>query len=299
MNLADEKLKGLEDQEVAYKREREVFSPEGQKEILLARLAEYESRRTALRSRRIDKETKLTVIKEQLRDGGDLRVPSFDSNDGSGRVEYISKLKGDMLDMEIERERLLQTFTPQYKEVIDLDKTIEITREKFKEEISGLIDMEEASIRAIQAEERMLQSMIDETKKEMQEASQDERELARFSRGIDINKEVYSMFLKQREEARISLAKLESGVKIQVISEPYAAPDPVKPEKAKNLLLSVFFGLFGGLGLAYLLNYFDHSISTPRELEDLTGLHVLGSIREIDLNGSDLRTTRKETVLSE
>jgi len=298
MNIADEKLRDLEDQEAEYKEEREVFSPEGQTEILLARLAEYEKSQTASQSMRIGKETKLAAIKTQRRNGGDLRIPSFDSDDGTGRIEYISKLKGDLFDMEIERERLLQNFTPQYKEVLDLDKTIEITREKINEEVNGLIEMEEAAIQAMQAKEDMLQSMIDETKKEMQEMARDEHELARIGRGIDINKEVYSMFLKQREEARISLSKLESGIKIKVISEPFVAPDPAKPEKAKIMLLSVFFGLFGGLGLAYVFNYFDHSITTPRELEDLTGLYVLGSIREIDLDGSDGQITRKETALS-
>lgn len=298
MQIANEKLRGLEEQEAAYQQEKGVVSPEGQTDILLARLAEYEESLTAARTRRIGKETKLAVIKEQLRNGGELRIPSIESSDGVSRTTYISKLKGDLLEMEIERERLLQTFTPQYKEIVDLDKTIEITRTKIKEEIDELIEMEEASIQAIQAEERMLRSMIDETRKEMLGFVQDKHELDQLSRGIGINQEVYSMFLKQREEARISLAKLERGVKIKIISKPYVAPDPVKPEKAKNVLLSIFLGLFGGLALAYALNYFDHSITTPKELEDLTGLHVLGSIREIDLNGKGRQTESKETVSS-
>jgi len=139
---------------------------------------------------------------------------------------------------------------------------------------------------AIEAEEKMILSMIDNTQKEMLEFAQSEHELTQLSRGVDINSEVYSMFLKQREEARISLAKLERGVKIKVINPPFALSDPVRPQKAKYMLLSVFFGLLGGLGLAFFKDHFDRSITTPAELELLTGLNVLGSIREIDLNGS-------------
>ena len=91
--------------------------------------------------------------------------------------------------------------------------------------------------------------------------------------------------MKQREEARISLAKLESGVKTKLISPAVVPLEPVKPRKKIYIALAILLGLLGGLGLAYLVEYFDHSIDTPAKLEKLTGLPVLGSVREIHLIG--------------
>ena len=56
--------------------------------------------------------------------------------------------------------------------------------------------------------------------------------------------------LKQREEARISLAKLQEDVKIKVINPAVAGVNPVSPNKKLNVLLAILFGLIGGVGLA-------------------------------------------------
>lgn len=58
---------------------------------------------------------------------------------------------------------------------------------------------------------------------------------------------------------------------------------PLKPKKRFNILLSIIFGLFGGIGLAFFMEYLD---DTVKGLEDIIGLSAewpyLGSIPEID-----------------
>jgi succinoglycan biosynthesis transport protein ExoP len=182
--------------------------------------------------------------------------------------------------MEIRQERLLQKFTPKYEEVVNLSKQIAATKQKILNEIQQIVEMEDASIRAMKAEENALSNSITSIKREISELAQKEYEYSQISRGIDDNKEVYSMLLKQREEARISLAKLERGIKIKIIS-PAVVPDiPVKPRKRLNVALSVFLGLFGGLGLAFFIEYFDHTLNSPADLEKFGGLTALGSIRQ-------------------
>ena len=92
------------------------------------------------------------------------------------------------------------------------------------------------------------------------------------------------MLRKQREEARLSLAKLEKGVKIKVISPAVKPSEPVKPKKILNIILALFLGLFGGLGLAFFIEYFDHTITTPDELERYVGITALGSVPEIKMD---------------
>jgi len=58
---------------------------------------------------------------------------------------------------------------------------------------------------------------------------------------------------------------------------------PMKPNKRFNILLSIVFGLFGGVGLAFFLEYLD---DTVKGIEDIMNLSAewpyLGSIPEID-----------------
>ncbi|MFQ6103273.1 MAG: GumC family protein [Candidatus Glassbacteria bacterium] len=294
--IADEKLRELEKRQIEYKRQRGVISPEDQKAILLARLADYESSLTDVRTRRIGREAKLAVIKEHQRNGGELRIPSTESADSPSRLQHIAKLESDLLDAELQREILLQKFTPQYEEVVNLDKQIEAMKGRIRREVKEIIDMEEASIRALKAEESALQVSIEGIKNEMQEFAQDEYELNQLSRDIDENLEVLTIFSKQREEARISMAKLERGVKVKVISPAFASTDPVKPQKARTILIGLCFSLLGSFGLAFLLDYIDHSVTTPYELEKNTELTVLGSVREINLGKSGAEIEGKSKV---
>jgi len=284
MHIADEKLRTLEQNQATFKQNQEVLSPEEQRQILVTNLTDYEKSLTNVRTERIGKEAKLAVIKQQLKKKhDDINIPSTATSDSPSRDKYITKLKGDLLDLEIQRERLLQKFTPQYEEVIDLDKQIAATKAKMRSEIQEIVNMEAASIRALKAQEGELQAAIGKINGQIKDFAQKEYEYAQISRGIEDSREVYSTLLKQREEARISLAKLESGVKTKLIS-PAAVPiEPIKPRKKIYVALAMLLGLLGGLGWAYLVEYFDHSIEAPIELEKRIGLTVLGSVREIHL----------------
>lgn len=285
MKMADEKLRELEHRQASYKHQEELISPETQGDILLTKLADYEKSLTAVRTKRIGKEAKLTVIKEQMEKGSEINIPSTEVSDSPSREKYIAKLKGELLDMEIQRDRLLQRFKPTYEEIVDLERNIAATKEKMKNEIQQIIEQEETAIRALKAEEQALQKSIDTINQEVREFAQKEYEFTQLSRGIDDNREVYSMLLKQREEARISLAKLERGVKIKVISPAVVPNKPIKPRKRLNVALAIFLGLVSGLGLAFFMEYHDHSINTADELEQLAGIPALGSVREIRAGG--------------
>ena len=236
------------------------------------------------------KEASLAVINQQLRSGQNLSIPSTETSDSPSQEKYIAKLRGDLLDMEIRREQLLQKFTPQYEEVVDLDQQIVATKAKIKNEIEQIVQMEEMTIKVLQVEEQLLQASIEKIQRELKEFAHKEYELSQLSRGIDDNREVFSMLLKQREEARIALAKLEHGIKIKVISPAVTPTEPVRPKRTVNVALALVAGLLAGLGLAFLVEFFDRTIDAPDELEKLLELPALGSVRGIyrtELNGKD------------
>ena len=216
LKVTEEKLRKFEQKEVAYKQQQEVVSVTDQRKILLNRIADYESRLTTVRTRRIGRDAILEVIKEQLQNEAELDIPNTESSDSPSREKHIAKLRGELLDMEIERRRLLQKFTPQYEEVINLNEQIGATKAKIKNEIQQIVRMEELSIRALHAEEKELGIAIDKIKNELQEFAKIEYELAQITRGVDDNKEIFSMLLKQREEARISLAKSQREIKVKI-----------------------------------------------------------------------------------
>ena len=59
--------------------------------------------------------------------------------------------------------------------------------------------MEETAIRALAAEETVLQRSIDRIKREIRDLAQTEFEYKQISRGIDDSQEIYSMLLKRKD----------------------------------------------------------------------------------------------------
>jgi uncharacterized protein involved in exopolysaccharide biosynthesis len=60
--------------------------------------------------------------------------------------------------METQRERLLQKFTPEYEEVVNLNQQIVATKAQIRNEIQQIISMEESALHALDAEEGELQA---------------------------------------------------------------------------------------------------------------------------------------------
>jgi capsular polysaccharide biosynthesis protein len=55
----------------------------------------------------------------------------------------------------------------------------------------------------------------------------------------------------------------------------------VSPKVTVNLLLAVFLGGCGGLGLVFLLEHLDDSLERPEDVEDALHVPVLSSIPEL------------------
>jgi uncharacterized protein involved in exopolysaccharide biosynthesis len=284
LQLADAKLRELQQKQANYKQSAAMISPEAQRTILLNRLSDYESRLTEVRTSRIGKEARLEVLKQELAQGR-VGIPSIESSDSPSREKHIAKLRGELLDLQMRREQLLTRFTPQYEGVRNLDKQIAATQRQIAEEVEQIIQMETVAIAALRSEEEALQTSIAHIKQDIQNLAKQEYEFSQLTRGIDDNQQIYSMLLRQREEARISLAKMQRGVSARVISPAEPPRHPVRPRKRLNMALGFLLALFGSLAAAFLAEYFDHRVHEPAELEWRTGIPVLGSVREASSSG--------------
>ncbi|MBN1464479.1 GumC family protein [candidate division KSB1 bacterium] len=282
MAITDKKLRDLERDQSEFKRRQNMISPEAQKDILLTRLADFEKKLTDVRTERRRKAAILNVIKGQLGDGEEQTTPAIESNDSPIKSVHVTKLRGELLDLELKREIALQKFTPEYQQVVNLDRQIAATKAKIVSEVRKLLEIEEISILSLIAEENVLRQSIENTGNEIRELAQKEYEYAQISRGLEDNREIYSMLLKQREAAGISRAKHQKGVSIKVISPAVVPEFPVNSRTHVKIAIAIVLALLCGTGLAFLREYFDHTFTFPDEIERFVGLSVLGSIREFE-----------------
>jgi len=279
VRIADTNLREMENRLSEFKQKQGMISPEAQRQILIARLADFGKTLTDLRTQRYTREMRLAVLQRQAAMGSDDLIPSVESSDITGRDKYIAKLKGDLLDMNMARDRLLQQFKPSYEEVVNLDGQISATQQMISREIRQVIESEKWVIQSLLSEEQLLQKAIDQTNQEIKDFAEKEYQFSQYSRGIDDNRDVYSMLVKQMAEARISLAKNRKGINIKVINPAQMQRDPVKPQKTLFIFIGFFCAWILALSAVVLAEYQDQSINHAEDLEKVLGLPSLGTVR--------------------
>ena len=80
------------------------------------------------------------------------------------------------------------------------------------------------------------------------------------------------------KHAEIYKTNSQENVGVYLIEPTLIPLKPVRPKVVLNLILGLFLGSFGGLGIAFFLNYLDESLESVEDVEDALDVPVLISV---------------------
>ncbi|MCM3569387.1 YveK family protein [Neobacillus mesonae] len=92
-------------------------------------------------------------------------------------------------------------------------------------------------------------------------------------------------------QKQISKIMKVDNVSILANAEVGENPSPIKPKPLLNIAIAAVVGFLVGVGVAFLLEYFDNTIKNEQEIENILGIPVLGTIPKMD--ESDVKTVGK------
>ena len=112
-------------------------------------------------------------------------------------------------------------------------------------------------------------------------------ELARLRQEVETNRTLYSTFQSSRTSTQISEAveSTELGASIVVVEAAAKPLFPVRPNKAKILVMAVMLGLMVGGGGLLVTEFTDTSFRSVEEVERELGLKVLGTVPRFEKGG--------------
>ncbi len=154
-----------------------------------------------------------------------------------------SALANQLADLEIRKKELRDKYTPNHPDVIELQQRIKVVESRLGEIPARELD------------------------------------LARISRELRLQEELYTTLNKQYEEAKLGLSSVVSFV--SVVNPAVASGSPVSPNKRLNLMVGSILGFFLAIVVVFLLENLDVSISTIEDIESFLKLPVLGLIPHI------------------
>jgi uncharacterized protein involved in exopolysaccharide biosynthesis len=277
IEVAKRNLDELESALKEYRQQEALLSYERQETILANKLFEFETSLTSVRKDIISTESKLNNIREYMASPLQPVVPSLDIREEA----IIRELHDQLITLRLRLNELLTKYTEDHREVRGLRQEITMAEAELKAEVEKVVTLQETSLEAMRAEEAALRSTVNMLYTEVQTLPEKELTISRLQRAIENHKEVYSMLVLKREEARVSEAGDRRIANVSVISPATLPHKPVKPQKGLMIFAGCLIGIIGGFGFAFISEYMDHSLRTNEDVEHYLNLPVLASIPEL------------------
>lgn len=281
-----------------FKETNNISSLDQETEELLRQITEAEVLLTTAKAQQQATEKRLKFIYEKMASEQQALQPNA-AETISSRLE---KLKNKLVDLELQRtDLLMKGYSDQHPKLMKLAEEINQTREslateteeliqkgKFIDPLSQLKDFFKESItleanqEAYKAQVQTLSRILQEYEKKIRLLPDLELQLARLVRTVNSSDKIYSMLLEERERTRIVEAQNRGNLRI--IDPPELPTAPVRPRKTVNLVIGFLIGCIIGSIMAFVLESLDTSIRTPRDLQQVTNLSVLGTIPKFKAN---------------
>lgn len=188
----------------------------------------------------------------------------------------ILQLKGQHASLEAEYFNLSRTYTPDYPRMKNLKSQIDAIQDRIDLEKARLIRSAESDYSAALKKEASLKKTFDLQKKNVLDFQEKAVEYQILKRDVTVNKDLYNSLLQRLNEVGVSA--MSRATNIQVVDRAIFPRVPDKPNKAQNILLSIIFGLMGGIGLAFLVQYFDNTVTDAGEIEKTMHVPSMGMI---------------------
>jgi uncharacterized protein involved in exopolysaccharide biosynthesis len=264
-----------------------------EKEAVLQRLTGFETLLGEARVQIQQQTERVTALQAQLAGEPErLRSSLRDNQDPT-----TEELERGLVALQLKRDALAQDFTPDNRQVKDVDQQISATQERLKaaeqrvtsinrteinkvhQDLKALLLAAQADLRGARARHDSLQAQVASQRRMLELLDQKGFTTEGLRREAKAAEDAYMLYQRRHEEARISAAMDQQKIVNVSIAQPAQRPlRPVGPRKALSLLLGLLLGALGGLGLAFVSEYFDHSLTTGRDLETRVGIPLLGSI---------------------
>lgn len=214
----------------------------------------------------------------------------------SDNAELLAQLNSTLLSLELKRSEMLTKYAPDYPlvreadaQIADARKALADARRKPVEEITTdrtpAQDWMETEMTKAETDRVALEGRVALMERALREskamASRIDRESAKqqdLARDVKTSEENYVLYLKKREEARIS--DLLDQKRIINVSIAEAATVPAFPARNWAWILALgFFAASGAsVGAAYAADRLDPMFRTPDELRRYLDLRVLAAI---------------------
>ncbi|NIA14606.1 MAG: hypothetical protein GWP08_11050 [Nitrospiraceae bacterium] len=275
----------------AYRRENGVVTLAGESEKLLGHISNLENMLANTLSERRASEARVAELEKGLAAQSNVREISRTT----GRPNFAADaLKDRLADLRTAELDLSSRYPATHRPLIELRKQVAAVEAELAQEdethtevttgvntnfqeLELALQTERAQLAASQAQWDVLAAELAEQKRQISLLA----ELNNLTRDAELAEQEYRRYRENLQRAKISAAlDVDKVSNVSVVQSATLPRAPVRPRRLLNLGLGLVIGLFGGLTVAFLMEYLDDSLNTKEKAERCLGVPVLAVVSE-------------------
>lgn len=267
-----------------YLEEHQLVNVEGVKSVAIKQIEEMAS--NLVKAHRQLAETQSAYQQVQALRG--QASGAFESITAVINNPLVQRLKEIELDAERKVSELSKRYGSKHPNMIAATTELKTARanttKQIRQVVIGITKEYEVALANVQALEQALR----EKEEQIQEINRNEYQLGVLQREVEVNRQLYDLFLTRFKETDASqdIQALQSKIG-QVIEPALVASTPYKPRKKLIVAISLVLGLLFSTLLAFLLEYLDNTIKNGEDVEQKLGLPLLGTLPKLRISQPD------------
>lgn len=192
--------------------------------------------------------------------------------------QTIQALRAESIHADQKQADLSKKYGPKHPLMIRAKAELASLRDKLKEEIRHVSLMVQTQYELAQAKEENIAELLTTAKNSAVHLNEKSVQYGILKREVETNRKIYDALVSKIKEQGVT--EQIQNINVWVVEKAVTPEAPTKPRKKRNLLLGLVFGLMGGIGLCFCIEYFDNTIKSPDEAQERFGLPVLGVVMQ-------------------
>ena len=180
--------------------------------------------------------------------------------------------------------------------MIRSENALELLQDTRTNEVRRLIKEIINDYELARSNEKNLSTFLNQAKSESNNLNDKYIQYKILKRDVETNRNLYNALVGKIKEQTVA-EKIQT-VNVWTVEAAKIPGEPVSTHKKRKLLLGLLLGLFGGIGLAFFIEYLDNTIKSVEETEERLGVPVLGVISHMQGKGADIEHAVSKDPLS-
>ncbi len=269
--LTDLRVKAETSQQklVDYQKQKQIIGVDEKQNVIVSKLDELNKELTQAEAERIQKEANYRIAQSD-----DAEV--INNFTKTADATLLNTLKAQEASLKTQIAQLQVLYGPSHPKMLEARNQLTAVENSITTELKRNAVRLKGEYQAAVQRESMLRREFENQKTQATQLNENAIEYTMLRREADTSRQLYDGLLQKLKEAQVSAGLNSSNVRI--VDGAAIPSSPSRPDKRLNIMLGLVLGLASGIGLAFLIESLDTTVSSPEEAETIAALPSLGVI---------------------